>query len=139
MIPGTDCINPCIHVYEGQVDFEQKTLTINCQQLEIENQTISFKLVENGYPVYKENTTWPAIYIQVPGKDVICIRAIRFKYLGDDSKWKMKYLATFSNGPNNLLRLVPEPKFWEAYHQNPQPIVCRILTQEALLFADTDS
>lgn len=64
MIPGTDCRNFCLHVYEGTIDLVAGQWTVNCRIHELENPNLSIKL--DYQFVYNANGSYlPTIRIRL--------------------------------------------------------------------------
>lgn len=124
------CANACQYLYQGELNFQQQSITINCETHQLpEFCNMEWYIDPKGYPVYAQGTYWPAIYIKLhnidsPQLNWLCSSSewFEFEYLGS-CPFKIRYKASVAqnNGSTIAIRLVPEPYFWDCYNQLKYP------------------
>ena len=90
MIPGTDCRNLCLHVYEGTIDLVAGQWTVNCRIQELENPNLSIRLdhqfvsnVNGSYlPTIRIRLFTPGVTLDEVGEGTFC-RRDAFVRIGD--------------------------------------------------------
>lgn len=127
-IPGTECKNPCVYVYQGKVNFETGLLQINCREYFLDSVRMDWSIISEGYPVYVQQTYWPAIFIRVERPQELCQWDFQFQYQGK-APFEIQHFCHCDDG----FRIVPQPSFWEAYHREKGSFEFRFTSKVPLL------
>lgn len=114
MIPGSAyCLNHCQYVYEGIVNFETDRLEINCLELPLINEKMSWTVDSTTVRHVTEGYI-PIIRIQTPGFTHWCKRDFSIIEIScfDIDIQKMETIHYNGNGE---IRIIMGPGFWNCY------------------------
>ena len=134
-----DCLNSCIYVYEGQVNFAEQTLQINCQDLPTQSDLISWYI--DKIPVKQQDHGRDLIrsfHLKIPNLHRICKDFFQWEYQGACPDAEIVEMLAYTSGPNTGLRIIPDPSFWECYDAERADFKFRFTTTAPIVLEGTN-
>ena len=134
MVPGTNCQNHCVHVYEGIIDLVAGQWTLNCETLNLELRNLKVFL-DHRFVSTADGEYLPTIRIQlfidgisIEGRRTSFCRRDAFVRSGDQEAELQFVSYPFKNGVMEEMQAI--------FEEPVERVDFRILTNQSLVFGD---
>ena len=110
-----NCLNPCLYVYEGQINFAEKALQINCVDLTAKSDIMHWYIDKRQPVKHHYGPNLRTIVLEIPNLHQICKDFFHWEYQGVCPDARIREMLIYTAGPHTGVRFIPDPSFWDCY------------------------